>query len=51
VLGISYRALRLPFCHVAKSLEGKWGSQGIVEQRKGTLLGVGHTCVEQENVG
>jgi hypothetical protein len=41
VLNYSCRALRLPIWPVVEALEGKWGSQGIVEQRRGTLPWVG----------
>jgi len=37
----SYRALRLPVRPVVEAPERKWGNQRIVEQRRGTLLGVG----------
>jgi hypothetical protein len=41
-----YRALRLLVWPVVEALEGKWGSQRIVEQRRGTLPGVGQACGE-----
>jgi hypothetical protein len=31
---------------VVEALEGKWGSQGTVEQRRGTLPWVGQACGE-----
>jgi hypothetical protein len=37
----SYRALKLPVWHVAKVPERKWGGQGTIDQRRGTLPGVG----------
>ena len=46
VLNYSSRALRLPVQPVVESLEGKWGIQGTVEQRRGTLPGVGQACGE-----
>ena len=46
VLNYSYRALVLHVWPVVESLKGKWGSQRIVEQRRGTLLGVGQACGE-----
>jgi hypothetical protein len=46
VLNCSYRAIRLPVRSVAEALEGKWGSRGTVEQRRGTLPGVGQACGE-----
>jgi hypothetical protein len=45
-LGNNYRALRLPVRPVVEAPEGKWGSRGTVEQRRGTLPGVGHACGE-----
>jgi hypothetical protein len=41
VLNYNCSALRLLIQPVAKSLEGKWGSRGNVEKRRGTLPGVG----------
>jgi hypothetical protein len=41
VLGNSYRALRLYVWPVVEAPEGKWGSRRTVEQRRGTLPGVG----------
>jgi hypothetical protein len=41
-LGNSYSVLRLPFSPINKAPEGKWGNQWVVEQRRGTLSGVGH---------
>jgi len=46
VLNCNYKALRLPFRHVVEALERKWGSQGTVEKRRGTLARVGHECGE-----
>jgi hypothetical protein len=46
VLNCSYNSLRLPVSPIVEALEGKWGSRGTVEQRRGTLPGVGHTCGE-----
>jgi hypothetical protein len=37
----SYSAMRILVHSVAESLEGKWGSRRTVEQRRGTLPGVG----------
>jgi hypothetical protein len=45
-LGNSYGALRLPVWPVVEAPEGKWGSRGTVEQRRGTLPGVGQACGE-----
>jgi hypothetical protein len=42
----SYSALRLPVWPVVEALEGKWGSRRTVEQRRGTLPGVGQACGE-----
>jgi len=42
----NYKALILPILPVVESLKGKWGSRRIVEQRRGTLPGVGHACGE-----
>jgi len=39
-------ALRLLVWPIVETLEGKWGSRGTVEQRKGTLPGVGQACRE-----
>jgi hypothetical protein len=39
-------ALRLPVWPTAKALEGKWGNRLTIEQRRGTLPGVGHACGE-----
>jgi hypothetical protein len=44
VLNYNYRALRLPVRSVTEALEGKWGRQGTVEERRGTLSRVGHAC-------
>ena len=41
-----YRALRLPVWPVVEAPERKWGSLMNVEQRRGTLIGVGHACGE-----
>jgi len=46
VLNGSNKDLRLPVRPVVEALEGKWGSQGTVEQRRGTLPWVGHACGE-----
>jgi hypothetical protein len=46
VLNYSYRALRLPVWPVVEALERKWGSRRTVEQRRGTLPGVGQACGE-----
>jgi hypothetical protein len=45
-LGNSYRALRLLVWPVVEAPEGKWGNRRTVEQRRGTLPGVGHACGE-----
>jgi hypothetical protein len=37
----NYKALRPPFCPVVEAPERKWGSRGVVEQRRGTLSGLG----------
>ena len=34
------------FQPVVESFKGKWGSRRNVEQRRGTLPGVGHACGE-----
>jgi hypothetical protein len=47
----SYSAWRVPVWPVVEALEGKWGSRRTVEQRRGTLPGVGHACGEGEVVG
>jgi hypothetical protein len=41
VLNYSYSALTLLVRPVAEALEGKWGSRGIIDQRRGTLPWVG----------
>jgi hypothetical protein len=41
-----YKAIRLHVWLVFETLEGKWGSRRIVEQRRGTLPGVGQACGE-----
>jgi hypothetical protein len=41
-----YRALRLPVWPVVEAPERKWGRGRIVEQRRGTFLGVGYACGE-----
>jgi hypothetical protein len=46
VLNCNHRALRLHVQPVVEALEGKWGSQGTAEQRRGTLHGVGQACGE-----
>ena len=51
MLNCSYNALRISVPLVAKALEGKWGSQGTVEQRRGTHPWVGQACGEGESVG
>jgi hypothetical protein len=35
VLNYSYSALILPVWSVVEALEGKWGSRGTIEQRRG----------------
>jgi len=42
----SYRALRLPVQSIVEALEGKWGNRRTIEQRRGTLHGVGQECGE-----
>jgi hypothetical protein len=42
----SYKALRLLVWPVVEALEGKWGSRRTIEQRRGTLPGVGQACGE-----
>jgi hypothetical protein len=42
----NYSALRLHVCPIVEALEGKWGSRRTIEQRRGTLPGVGHACGE-----
>ena len=42
----SYSARRILVWLVVEALEGKWRSRRTVEQRRGTLLGVGQTCRE-----
>jgi hypothetical protein len=42
----NYSALRIHVRPNAEALEGKWGSQRTVEQRRGTLPGVGQVCGE-----
>jgi hypothetical protein len=51
VLNCSYRSLRLHVWPVVESLEGKWGSRGTVEHRRGTLPWVGKACGECKIVG
>jgi hypothetical protein len=46
VLNCNYSALRLPVRPVVEALEGKWGSQRIVEKRRDTLPGVGQAYGE-----
>ena len=40
MINYDYNALRLPVQPVAEALEGKWGSRGTVEKRRGTLAWV-----------
>jgi hypothetical protein len=42
----SYRALRLLVQPLVEAPEGKWGSRGTIDQRRGTLPEVGHACGE-----
>jgi hypothetical protein len=42
----NYSALRIHVWPVVEALEGKWGSRRTVEQRRGTLPGVGQACGE-----
>jgi hypothetical protein len=42
----SYSARRIHVWPVVEALEGKWGSRRTVEQRRGTLPGVGQACGE-----
>ena len=51
VLNYNCRALRLPIRPVVEALEGKWGSRGTIDQRRGTLPWVGQVCGEWGNVG
>jgi hypothetical protein len=46
VLNYNYNAMRLLVWPIAEALEGKWSSQSIVEQRRGTLPWVGYACGE-----
>jgi hypothetical protein len=46
VLNCSYSTLRLMVRPVVEALEGKWGSRGTVEQRRGTLPWVVQACGE-----
>jgi hypothetical protein len=43
----SYRALRLPVWTIIEAPERKWGNQRTIEQRRGTLPGVGQICGDE----
>jgi hypothetical protein len=40
-VGNNYKSLRLHVQPVVEASKGKWGDQRTIEQRRGTLLGVG----------
>jgi hypothetical protein len=42
----SYNALRILVRPVVEALERKWGNRRTIEQRRGTLPGVGQACGE-----
>jgi hypothetical protein len=46
VLNCIYMALRLHSRPIFEALERKWGIRGTIEQRKGTVPGVGQECGE-----
>jgi hypothetical protein len=41
VSNCNYKSLRLPVRPVVEALEEKWGNQGTIEKRRGTLPRVG----------
>jgi hypothetical protein len=51
VLNFISKDLRLPVQPIVEALEGKWGSRGTVEKRRGTLPRVGQGCGELGTVG